>query len=261
MGTVNIIQHIMNNIIIVLVALATIVKAEVREDNIREMVENLEKEMKEAKNNAETFEKKIKKLNDNFDQKVKDMTDNFEKKLKAKDDIIAKIENKINSMNHSFGMEMKKFEREVSFLKEPPYSFFCGYRYVTSATSATITYNKLLYSSTSLPDSATLDINTGIFTSGWGGTYTVTWSGTAQDEAGDNFVRFYLRKNGEIISEAEHRSWYTGPSGRSDMVGGRTLLVRLDRGDTLDLWCEDCSAEMVHTIFCVTMSSYDPEYI
>merc|ERR1712215_577632 len=129
MGTVNIIQLIMNNIIIILVVLVTIAKAELTEDNIREMVDKLEREVRETKAT-------------------------FEKKLKDKDDTIKTIER-----------EVKKFEREVSFLKDPPYSFFCGYQDRTLFTSAPITYDRLLYSSTSMPDSATLDIDTGAFTS------------------------------------------------------------------------------------------------
>merc|ERR1712215_56806 len=129
MGTVNIIQLIMNNIIIILVVLVTIAKAELTEDNIREMVDKLEREVRETKAT-------------------------FEKKLKDKDDTIKTIER-----------EGKKFEREVSFLKDPPFSFFCGYQYDTQITSATITYDKLLYSSSSTWGTpATLDIDTGIYT-------------------------------------------------------------------------------------------------
>merc|ERR1712215_325877 len=114
MGTVNIIQLIMNNIIIILAVLVTIGKAELTEDNIKEMVDKLEREVRETKAT-------------------------FEKKLKDKDDTIKTIER-----------EVKKFEREVSFLKEPPYSFFCGYLDYTYISSAPITYSKLLYSSTSI---------------------------------------------------------------------------------------------------------------
>merc|ERR1711970_1397370 len=97
-----------------------------------------------------------------------------------------------------------KLEREVSFLKEPPFSFFCGYQDHTTSTSATITYDSLLYSSTSIPDMASLNPKTGIFTSGWGGTYTITWSVYAGDDHGESDVSIYLRQNGSTISETNH---------------------------------------------------------
>merc|ERR1712215_415779 len=95
----NIIQLIMKNIIIILVVLVTIAKAELTEDNITEMVDKLEREVRETKAT-------------------------FEKKLKEKDDTIETIEREVKK----FEREVKKFEREVSILKEPPYSFFCGYQ-------------------------------------------------------------------------------------------------------------------------------------
>merc|ERR1711936_721465 len=182
MGTVNNIHHNMkNSITIVLVVLVTLAMGQQREDIqdiVREMVAvemrgsnakiaMLEQEMKTR---DETTEKKMKDMNDTIDTlTAKDAT--FEKELKTKDATIEKL------------------VREVSFLKDPPYTFFCAHRGGTTISYATITYNKLLYSSTSIPDSATMDISSGIFTSGWGGTYTVTWSLNA--DAGDNHVGIY----------------------------------------------------------------------
>ena len=167
------------------------------------------------------------------------------------------------TMNHKEFLLMKdvykeKIEREVSFLKDPPMTFECGYSSNSKATSQIISYTKLLYSSTNI-EGAGLDIFTGVFTSGHPGTYTATWSLSAWNDAGDSRVFIYLRKNGENIEESQHYTHYTGDSGVADDVGGRTLIVHLDRGDTLDLFCDDCSAYVNFITFCVTLSQADVE--
>ena len=71
-----------------------------------------------------------------------------------------------------------------------------------------------------------------------------------------------MRKNKDIIPETFHdclfygRSYGSGPSGINDQ-GGRTVLVHLDMGDTLDLYCENCSAEIMFLTFCVSLEQFD----
>ena len=43
------------------------------------------------------------------------------------------------------------------------------------------------------------------------------------------------------------------------ITGGRTLVLHLVRGDTLDLYCEDCSATIYRVTFCVSLSTFDIE--
>jgi len=229
-------KNIINIVLVVLVTMAMGQQRENIQDIVREMV------AVEMKTRDDAIEKKMKDMNVTIATLGKELTAKdatFDKEMKTKDATIDKL------------------VREVSFLKDPPYTFFCAYRGGTSIYSGTIKYDKLLYSSTSIPDSATMDISSGIFTSGWGGTYTVTWSLSADDDAGDYYVDIYLRKNGESITESVHFSRYTGPSGFVTDQGGRTLLLRLDRGDTVELWCNNCSATVEYITFCVTMSSYD----
>jgi len=155
---------------------------------------------------------------------------------------------------------IKYLEREVSNLRDPPFTFACGAHYdFLSITSTTISYSTLLYSSTNVDGPHGLDISDGVFTAGYPGTYTATWSLTANDDAEDHFVQIYLRKNGETIEESLHSSWYTGSSGWVTDQGGRTLVLHLGRGDTLDLYCKDCSAGMYYTTFCVSLSQADVE--
>ena len=156
-------------------------------------------------------------------------------------------------------VNIRDLERDVSFLKDPPWTFACGAQYYAFDTNTqTISYTTLLYSSTNVAG-AGLDISTGVFTAGHPGSYTATWNLMADNDAGEHIVDIYLRMNRKIIAESRYTSVYTGPSGYATDQGGRTLVLHLDRGDTLDLYCEDCSAGIRDTTFCVTLSQADVE--
>ena len=155
--------------------------------------------------------------------------------------------------------DLQVLKREVSILKDPPYTFVCGYQPDQTIIAQTIPYTKLFYSSTNVKGSG-LDINTGVFTAGHPGSYTVTWSTNAHDDENDDQVVIYLRKNKRDIEESRHESFYVarnGGSGRIDEQGGRTIILHLDKGDTLDLYCQDCSARIELTTFCVSLSHAD----
>merc|ERR1711892_1353286 len=128
-----------------------------------------------------------------------------------------------------------ELERDLSIIRNPPFIHSCGYQYSTRITRQTIPYSSLLYSSTNT-EGGGLDVATGVFTSPWPGSYTVTWSLYAYDDHSDSAVYIYLRQNGQNIDESKHVSWYNGPSGEVDDQGGRTLVLHLDMGDTLDLY-------------------------
>merc|ERR1712106_453469 len=137
-----------------------------------------------------------------------------------------------------------ELERDLSIIRNPPFIHSCGSISRTKITSQTLRYSKLLYSSTNT-EGGGLDIATGVFTSPWPGSYTVTWSLYAGDGAVNSQVQIYLRQNGQNIGESLHASGYSGPSGSYvDDQGGRTLVLHLDMGDTLDLYCQDCSARI-----------------
>merc|ERR1740137_5083 len=151
----------------------------------------------------------------------------------------------------------EELEREVSILKDPPFLHACGSQYGgKSITSQTIPFNKMLYSSTNT-EGGGLDISTGIFSSPFPGAYTVTWSLMADVDAGDAPVKVYLRMNGQYVYESYHMAEYSGTSGEVHDQGGRTLVVHLGIGDTLNLYCQDCSAGIVYTTFCVSLTTPD----
>merc|ERR1712013_441513 len=129
-------------------------------------------------------------------------------------------------------------EREVAILRNPPYINSCGsYSGYLSGNHMTIPYTSLLYSSTNT-EGGGLDISTGVFTAPHGGSYTVYWDTLAAVDGGE-YVRIFLQKNGEYIEESKHLSSYTGPSGKVQDQGGRTIMVYLGVGDTLQLYRSD----------------------
>merc|ERR1712037_725755 len=153
---------------------------------------------------------------------------------------------------------LMELELEVSRVKEDPFIHACGsYSGWLTIVSSTIPYSSLLYSSTNMPGVGGLDTETGVFTAPHPGSYTVTWSTFASDDAGDDAVSLYLYKNGQRIQESRHVSSYSGPSGLVADQGGRTLVQHLALGDTLELYCDDCSAEIWYTTFCVSLSTPD----
>merc|ERR1719154_351395 len=101
------------------------------------------------------------------------------------------------------------------------YTYACGARSGGwSKSGVSIPYSTLLYSSSNVEGPHGLDISTGVFTAGWPGTYTVTWSLMANDYHGGSGVTIYLRKNGDNIGESHHNSYYTGSSGVVQDQGG-----------------------------------------
>ena len=188
--------------------------------------------------------------------------------LKAKSVLIQELEREISATKEDLlttmedlktkDVAIKYLESQVSNLRDAPFTFACG-AHSAAITSATISYSTLLYSSTNVEGSHGLDILTGVFTAGYPGTYTATWGLAALDNAGDSPVNIYLRKNGERIQESRHLSHYTGSTGRVSDQGGRTLVLHLGRGDTLDLYCSPCSHNIYQTTFCVSLSKFDVE--
>merc|ERR1711910_276585 len=142
----------------------------------------------------------MKDMNNTFDKKIKDMNDTFEREVRAKDDSIQKLEKEMKAKDDS----IQNLAREVCFLKDPPYTYYSSSQDSTTIISQTISYSSLLHSSTNV-EGGDMNISTGIFTSGWGGTYTVSWSLWGGAGKGHH-VNIYLRRNAAKITESRHHS-------------------------------------------------------
>merc|ERR1712013_17323 len=183
--------------------------------------------------------------------------------LAAAVDNLAKVQNDLATTKRDLAASKikqmakdKELENEIARMKNPPHMHACGSHYNgQTIVSGTIPYTTLLYSSTNT-EGGGLDIESGVFTSTWPGSYTVTWSLHCGNDAQDPTVNIYLQKNGNNIKESKLDSYFTGDGHVGDM-GGRTLVLHLNRGDTLQLYCDDCSAGVYFTTFCVSLTTFD----
>ena len=139
--------------------------------------------------------------------------------------------------NNRLNMEIRKLKSEDSQIKNDLrplriFSYQCAHKNRWTAANSIITYDKLMISSMS-GMSGGLDINTGVFTAGQGGVWSVSYSFKSRHFSGDEAV-LYL--NGANLMESFHDTFHAGSSrGEVRSVGGRTLYVRLEAGDSLSL--------------------------
>ena len=111
--------------------------------------------------------------------------------------------------------KLDELEKEVSYLKNVPFYHLCGAHFDSILIAAqTITYTSLLYSSTNTV-SGGLDIATGKLSCPHPGTYSVAWSLQAANSPDTPSVEIYLRRNGVLIAESHHVSYFRGHSGKA----------------------------------------------
>merc|ERR1719167_232508 len=206
--------------------------------------------MGQADEDLKTFMKKTEKMFDELQTKVQNLSEensdlkveNSELKialnedlqeLKAENSELKKDIQKLKVKDEKLECQATELVKDVSFLKSPPVYHICVYSSGTSATSSNVDFEKTLYSQCNNCQNTNFDLASGVYTNGWPGTYTVTWDLYANDDAGEQLADIYLKKNGEIIEESWHASWYTGSSGKVIDQGGRTMILRMETGDRL----------------------------
>merc|ERR1711915_153615 len=153
--------------------------------------------------------------------------------------------------------ENAELVEDISFLKNAPFYHLCVYQDFTNAEWDVIKFDKELYMECNLCDEANFNLNTGVYNNGWPGTYTVSWNSWVEAFHGNSPTIIYLRKNGKIIDEARQYSYLNNDNGWLGEQGGRTMLIRMDAGDTLDLFCYDCSDEVHDITFTISLSTFD----
>ena len=85
-------------------------------------------------------------------------------------------------------LDTKKLEKEILKLRDAPYLHQCGYSLDAGQGSKfTITFDNLFYSSTNT-EGGGLDLETGVFTAPYPGTYTITYSLSAQNNNNDPYM-------------------------------------------------------------------------
>ena len=126
----------------------------------------------------------------------------------------------------------------VDQVRNPPYAFQCAYQDYWTADDSVITYDRLTYDEISGGSiynvTGGLDITTGVFTAGFSGVWTISYTMTSFQYSGEYNVA-WLYVNGEQIVESKHYTGYYGSEGRVDSLGSRSLYMRLEAGDTISL--------------------------
>merc|ERR1712192_153540 len=176
-----------------------------------------------------------------FEQKNIDLSFDMERREKEMEEKLKKLE----SENAEQGSKLAKLEARVS--KESAYLMTCAQRNSwPTFRNATITFDYLTadFNNADIAEGADgqLDIVTGLFTSLTAGVYEVTFSGVSvispggeTESSSDQY--FYLMHNGE--SEGDEAEWWSkadsGNLGDTYDMGSRTVILRLQLGDTLSL--------------------------
>merc|ERR1711892_210495 len=146
----------------------------------KENLKATQAELVELKTNYMELKEVLRIAEDDLKLTKDDLTANKDDLTATKDELTttnAKLDD-LTSLVDDLTSKDHELERDVSIIRNPPFIPSCGHRYSTSITAQTIPYDSLLYSSTNT-EGGGLDIATGVFTSPWPGSYTVTWSLTA----------------------------------------------------------------------------------
>ena len=177
--------------------------------NINTRVSVMEEQLK--KNERELEKTKTELLNSQALLRKKD-SDLEERLVKAVEKIAA-MKTEVTGISDVFTEKSQNLESVVNILRNPPISHACGsHKSLLNITSQTIPYKSLLYSSTNI-EGGGLDIQSGVFTSPFPGTYQASWSLHGDNSDGEDSLKIFLRKNGKNIDESFFESFYSGPKG------------------------------------------------
>merc|ERR1711935_637988 len=206
----------------------------------QKIVEMLQDENFHNKDKMAFMELDFKKINEENMYKLEIQTFNIESMKKV-----------INTFNET----TSKHETSINVLRDAPELHQCGYK-ASASTQGPLPFDYLFYSSTNQPTGG-IDLESGVFTSPFPGTYTITWSFYSEET--NRYVFIYLNKNGEQIYESLHYSYHHDSSKYSVIAeqGGRTMILHLDMGETVSLDYDRGEAIIYRLMFCVSLSSYD----
>merc|ERR1711935_697907 len=146
-------------------------------------------------------EGKMKKLQKENLQQQEKITHLEADSMKCSQETLSKIEEQtsqvfsLTELVDSLSNKSSDHEKSINVLRDPPSIFYCGYQDYTYATKSVITFDRLSYFRNNQPTGG-LDPVTGVFTSPYPGSYSVSWSLFANNTARDHTVNIPLYKNG-----------------------------------------------------------------
>jgi hypothetical protein len=138
-----------------------------------------------------------------------------------------------NSENTTGELQTTVNRLDQSVEKLSTKSAHCGYQYSWTRAGSVINYSKVE------PDEGvgSLVASTGVYTAQAAGIYQVVWSLHNYLDGG-KYNEIYLQRNGQKVDESRHYSHNFAGNKLIKEQGGRTMLVNLQSGDTLNLKTE-----------------------
>ena len=164
---------------------------------------------------------------------LEDRLSALEKSMKEKDDAIEVLEKSLHSVTNC------------------PYGVFCAYNWEGKRAGDTsiITFDEMTIATTNL-DGTGLDLDTGVFSAGQSGTWSVAYSftSTVWDKGEVNYIDLF--KNDENIMTAGAGTRYEANSDYFATTIGRTIYIHLDKGDILYLKPQRVGMMITHISVC-----------
>jgi len=164
---------------------------------------------------------------------------------------------KLDAMSRKVDEQEEELSAVKTNLSNTPMVLSCVYRYSWTEPGSVITYESYVVEFETGGGHGGMDLDTGRFTVGPGGSgyYTVTYSGQADLDGGE-YVVIYLLRNGETVGD--HGMWYSR-NYNTDIVyeqGARTTIIHLEEGDYLELRAahvSNFSGEIYQLTFCASL--------
>merc|ERR1719347_143806 len=158
---------------------------------------------------------------------------------------------------------LKSVEQELAETKiyrDPPIYFQCAFQDMSRAVNSAITFDELTFSKTNdWTAEGGIDISTGVLNAPFPGTYFITYSLMSSDHDTDPETIIHMKLNGDVMDGyTYYRSLFeSNDYGIVHDQGGRSLILHLDRGDTVELFCDHCGSSIFDILLCVQLSQFD----
>jgi len=222
------------------------------QDHLNSQVQELREEMKASMKMIEMEQARMRNLIERLS------AENVELKMKMQ---MKDRETKLELSNLKTSLS-----KSMSTTKEPQ-AIVCAFKNSWNTQYSTITYDKILTEHYSGGGEGQMDLNSGIYTVlGPAGTYSISFNvmsvltiGSSPDHY--SITMLHLHLNSKPVTESQWFNLWEEPAddvGSARQTGGRTMMLHLDLGDTLEINAKDLRAgELTMINFCVTLLATD----
>ena len=228
----------------------------------------LEAAIESLEDAMDTKDKRIAHLEDSVKtlEKALITKDEFTKEIETRDTQMLELEEEMASLTGRMDVTEETdvlLRGMVDQVWNPPFAFQCAWHggYWT-ADNSVITYDRLTYDEISggsiYNRTGGLDINTGVFTVGYGysGVWEVSYSIRCHQDSGEeNSVWLYL--NEEQIEESYLNAYYDRSEGWVGSLSSRSLFMRLESGDTITFRTGEVGNGLYQVNLCFQLAQFD----